>query len=365
MHDLSTISVIQKIEQIPERDRIVLATVENYKVIIKKDEFQVGDKCIYIYYDAALPIKPEYEFLRKNSYSKKYNVFRIKAMKMAGVISEGLVLPLSILPEDKRDLKVGTVLDDILEIKNYEELSSNEVFCNTQASSKKKTLFHHLMKYRWFRKIFGNRYERNRKLLFEYPCPKSDEENIEKIWDGIKNSTETFYLTAKAEGSAATYILRKKKLLCFSHNFYNDSGCWGKVAKIYDMKNALKKVNKFFKTEIAIQGEICGPGIQRNIYKFNDFKFFLYGAYDTKTGRRLNIGELDKIAELGGFQQVASLGTSNLLGSVDDMLENAVRPSVYNPELKYEEGVVWRNYTGSIHFKCKSRPYKLWWNRED
>ena len=360
MHDLSTISVIQKIEPIPERDRIVLATVENYKVIVKKDEFQVGDKCIYVYYDAALPIKPEFEFLRKNSYSKKYDVFRIRAMKMAGVISEGLVLPLTVLPEDKRNLKVGTVLDDILEIKSWEDLTSNEVFCNTQESNKKKTLFQKLMKFKWFRRIFGNRYERNRRLAFEYPCPKSDEENIEKAWDGVQGSTETFYLTAKAEGSASTYVIRKNKLLCFSHNFFNDSGCWGKVAKIYDMKNTLKKINKHFKTSVAIQGEICGPGIQKNIYELPDYKFYLYGAYDTKTGRRMNIDELNTIAEIGKLDQVISLGTSKMLGSVDEMLENAVRPSVYNPNLPYEEGIVWRNYTGSIHFKCKSRPYKIW-----
>ena len=360
MHDLSTISVIQKIESIPERDRIVLATVENYKVIVKKDEFQVGDKCIYVYYDAALPIKPEFEFLRKNSYSKKFDVFRIRAMKMAGVISEGLVLPLDILPEDKRNLKVGTVLDDILGIKSWEDLTSNEVFCNTQESNKKKTLFQKLMKFKWFRRIFGNRYERNRRLAFEYPCPKSDEENIEKAWDGVQGSTETFYLTAKAEGSASTYVIRKNKLLCFSHNFFNDSGCWGKVAKIYDMKNALKKINKHFKTSVAIQGEICGPGIQKNIYELPDYKFYLYGAYDIKTGRRMNIDELNTIAEIGKLDQVISLGTSKMLGSVDEMLENAVRPSVYNPKLPYEEGIVWRNYTGSIHFKCKSRPYKIW-----
>lgn len=360
MHDLSTISVIQKIEPIPERDRIVLATVENYKVIVKKDEFQVGDKCIYVYYDAALPIKPEFEFLRKNSYSKKYDVFRIRAMKMAGVISEGLVLPLTVLPEDKRNLKVGTVLDDILEIKSWEDLTSTEVFCNTQESNKKKTLFQKMMKFKWFRRVFGNRYERNRRIAFEYPCPKSDEENIEKAWDGVQGSTETFYLTAKAEGSASTYVIRKNKLLCFSHNFFNDSGCWGKAAKIYDMKNALKKINKHFRTSVAIQGEICGPGIQKNIYELPDYKFYLYGAYDIKTGRRMNIDELNTIAEIGKLDQVISLGTSKMLSSVDEMLENAVRPSVYNPKLPYEEGIVWRNYTGSIHFKCKSRPYKIW-----
>ena len=125
------------------------------------------------------------------------------------------------------------------------------------------------------------------------------------------------------------------------------------------MKNALKKIDKHFKTSVAIQGEICGPGIQKNIYNFPDFKFFLYGAYDIKTGRRMNIDELNTIAEIGKFDQVPSLGTSKILGSVDEMLENCNGDSVFK-DTKMREGVVWRNYTGSIHFKCKSRPYKIW-----
>lgn len=360
MHDQVVIAKIQKIEPIEGKDRIVLATVANYKSIIAKDEFKEGDNVVYCTYDTCLPEKPEYEFLRKRNWNDRIKMFRIRPMKMGGVISEGLVLPLTVLPEDKRNLKVGTDVTDIIGAKNYEDLTSNEVFCNTQESNKKKTLFQKLMKFKWFRRIFGNRYERNRRLAFEYPCPKSDEENIEKAWDGVCGSTETFYLTAKAEGSASTYAIRKNKLLCFSHNFFNDSGCWGKVAKIYDMKNALKKINNHFKTSVAIQGEICGPGIQKNIYELPDYKFYLYGAYDTKTGRRMNIDELNTIAEIGKLDQVISLGTSKMLGSVDEMLEAAVRPSVYNPKLPYEEGVVWRNYTGSIHFKCKSRPYKIW-----
>ena len=359
MHDQVVIAKIQKIEPIVGKDRIVLATVANYKSIVAKDEFKEGDNVVYCTYDTCLPEKPEYEFLRKRNWNDRIKMFRIRPLKLGGVISEGLVLPLTVLPEDKRNLKVGTDVTDIIGAKNYEDLTSTEVFCNTQESNKKKTLFQKMMKFKWFRRVFGNRYERNRRIAFEYPCPKSDEENIEKAWDGVCGATDTFYLSEKMEGSAATYAIRKNKLLCFSHNFFNDSSCWGKVAKIYDMKNALKKIDKHFKTSVAIQGEICGPGIQKNIYNFPDFKFFLYGAYDIKTGRRMNIDELNTIAEIGKFEQVPSLGTSKILGSVDDMLENCNGDSVFK-EAKMREGVVWRNYTGSIHFKCKSRPYKIW-----
>ena len=49
MHDLAKIATIQAIEPIPGKDRIVLATVENYKSIVKKDEFKEGDRVIYVF----------------------------------------------------------------------------------------------------------------------------------------------------------------------------------------------------------------------------------------------------------------------------------------------------------------------------
>lgn len=361
MHNLATISRIQEIHPIEGKDRIVLAKVENYNSIVQKDEFKPGDLCVYVYYDSFLPEKPEFEFLRKRCYSSRFGGgFRIKPIRMGGVVSEGLVLPLSILPENKRNFKEGTVLDDILGIRNWEDLASNETSNNLP--QKKKGRFYSLMKYSWFRRIFGNRYEKNRKKLYEYPCPKSDEDNIEKIWDDVKDSNILFYRSIKKEGQSSTYCLRKGRLLSFSHNFYNNGGSWGKVGAIYDMKNGLKRVNKRFNSSIAIQGEICGPGIQKNIYGYNDLKFFLFGAYDTKTGRRMDVDELHEIASIMNIPEVEYLEQKHILPTIEEMLEDCVIPCKENPNTPYEEGIVWRSYDGSIHFKCKSRPYKVWFS---
>ena len=58
IHDLATISVIQDIRPIEGKDRIELATVENYNSIVQKGEYKAGDKVIYIYYDSILPVRP-------------------------------------------------------------------------------------------------------------------------------------------------------------------------------------------------------------------------------------------------------------------------------------------------------------------
>jgi hypothetical protein len=60
---------------------------------------QVGNLVIYCEIDSFLPIKEEFEFLRKSSYKKMGDQegFRLKTIKLRGQISSGLILPLSIL----------------------------------------------------------------------------------------------------------------------------------------------------------------------------------------------------------------------------------------------------------------------------
>ena len=84
-------------------------------MIAKKDEFKVGDKCVYVEIDSVLPDKPEFDFLRKNN-------LRIKTMKMAGVISQGICFPLDILPEKpKGTYEVDEDVTGVIGIKQYEK----------------------------------------------------------------------------------------------------------------------------------------------------------------------------------------------------------------------------------------------------
>lgn len=353
MHELATISKIQDIQPIPDKDRIVLATVENYHSIVKKDEFKPGDKVIYVYYDAILPVRPEFEFLRKRCWSEKFQGFRIRPMKMGDAVSEGLVLPLSLIPGGER-LAVGTVVTGMLGIRR----------CDPDAQAPKIQ-----PKRRWWM-----RYPAMRKLmkLLGFPketkakgypdgIPKSDEENIEKCWDRVKDMKTDFIVTEKMEGTAAMYVLDKRKRLhTYSHNWEtNGEGIWGEVARKNNIEAGLLKVLRKMKERIAIEGEICGPGIQKNIYGFDKPRLFLYSAYDADTGRRLSYPELLKTASIMEVEKVPYIKTSRVLGSVEEMLKDAEGTSLFGKDVP-REGLVWRTEDGNVHFKCKSRPYKVW-----
>lgn len=62
MRKLATIRTIAEIRPIPEADRIEVAQIDGWEVVIsKKDNFSQGDKVVYIEIDSKMPATPEYE----------------------------------------------------------------------------------------------------------------------------------------------------------------------------------------------------------------------------------------------------------------------------------------------------------------
>lgn len=97
---LASIRKISDIQPIDGADMIELAIVDGWKVVVAKNVgHKVGDMVVYCEIDSFLPIKDEFEFLRKSSFKKMGDQegFRLKTSKLRGQISNGLILPLSIL----------------------------------------------------------------------------------------------------------------------------------------------------------------------------------------------------------------------------------------------------------------------------
>lgn len=361
MHDLAIISKIQSIEPIEGKDRIVLAKVENYDTIIQKEDFKVGDTVVYVFYDAILPVKPEYEFLRKRCWSEKWHGFRIRPMKMGGVVSEGLVLPMSVLPEGKK-YKIGQVVTDDLGIRYYDPDAQLE----NNSKRKGNWFLDKMMRYNWFRKFY-NKFFRKVTQKDGYPVwvDKSDEENIEKCYEDISKYPDTEYIVSeKMEGMAATFAIEKGKFKVYSHNFNVNSGAWVEVAKIYNLDTKLKKWAKEHDYDkIALQGEVCGPGIQGNIYGFTTLNLFVYGGW-YGNHQRMTWTEVEYVCKVLGLITVPVLDYNRKIYDLDKMIKDSDGNSVYVNGNNYvkREGLVWRTNDGKVHFKNKSRDYKIFWD---
>jgi len=357
--DLAIVTRVQKIEPIPNYDRVVKATIENYPVIVQKDQFKEGDLCVYVREDSLLPVKPEFEFLRKNSYSKLYNGFRIRNMKMCGMYSSGIAFSLSILPEGFQP-EEGDDVTDLLEVRKYDPEELQEM---VQVQNKvKNQILLFLMRFKWFRKLYAKLFG---KKVRQYPetVQKSDETNIEKLFNSYKTQRpdEEFYVTEKMEGSAGAWMLygKRRKYLVFSHNAIcssKDNNTWAKVGRMYN----LEKILRSEKRNLCIQGEVCGPNIQKNIYGFDDLRLFVYKVTDVDTGEALNYRDLVNFCSKHDLDMVPVLYENRLLlDTLDDMLKDCEGKSVLADVPR--EGLVWRSMIDqNIGFKCKSRAYQLW-----
>lgn len=99
----------------PNADTLNLTSINGENVIFKAGEFQKGDLAVYVPADAVVPSEvPGTEFLDK--YHR-----RVRPVRLRGIYSEGVLLPISVLRDfiDKRD--VGEDVQDILKITKHED----------------------------------------------------------------------------------------------------------------------------------------------------------------------------------------------------------------------------------------------------
>lgn len=97
---LATIRKIQKILPIENANAIELIKIDGWQCVAKKGEFLPDELCVYFEIDSFLPVRPEFEFLRKSSFRTMADGsegFRIRTVKLRGQVSQGIIFPLSIL----------------------------------------------------------------------------------------------------------------------------------------------------------------------------------------------------------------------------------------------------------------------------
>lgn len=354
MRKLASVKRISSIQPIEGKDRIVLATVDGWSVIVRKNEYQVGDQCVYVEIDSVLPEKPEFEFLRSGN-------FRIKTMKMGNVVSQGICFPMSILPPGH--YKGDQDVTEILGVKQYEKTMDTDPVVMTGKSSKKYPRF--LMHMKWFRDLVLPE-----KTTGDFPSflSKTDETRVQNI-PFILKSSERWVATEKIDGQSGTFVLVKKKSrLPFRRKAYEfivcsrnrrlvvpDSSSYWKVAEKYHIRDVLKRIIGDFDW-VAIQGECIGPKIQGNKYHVNDYDLFVFNVL--YPGRRIGSPIARSIIESAGMKFVPILDCGiQLPDTVDEVLQYAHGKSQLYDTLR--EGIVFRTIDGRKSFKAVDPLYLL------
>lgn len=360
MRKLATIREVSEIRPIEGRDRIVLATVDGWHVIVTKEDFHVGTKCVYCEIDSVLPEKPEFEFLRPKK-------FRIRTMKMAGVISQGICFPLTILPpkKDGSEYEIGEDVTDIIGVKQYEETMDTG---DRELPKNKKKYPVFLMRFKWFRWLVLPKKTKGDKGGFPKFISKTDEERVQNMpW--ILEDKREWIATEKIDGQSGTFALVKHKKLFRTKYEYivcsrnlrlsrKDMSSYWQVSDKYQIENALR--NLIGDREwIAIQGECIGPKIQKNKYGVKDFDLYVFNLI-YPTGR---VGSIlaKNICENKGLNFVPILDEHVILpDTIDEILAYAHGKSQLADTLR--EGIVFRTHDGKQSFKAVDPEFLLKWS---
>ena len=316
-------------------DAIELALVDGWQVVVAKNVgYQQNDLVIYCEIDSFLPIREEFEFLRRTSYKKMADRegFLLKTIRLRGQISQGLILPITVLGDNTSGLYEGMDVTEKLGIVKYEA----PIPASLQG------------------KVKGS---------FPSFIPKTDEErvqNLEKEYNQlIFSSKHQLYVTEKLDGSSYTAYFNRGQFGVCSRNLElletEDNTYW-KVTRDLKIEEKLRSLGR----NISLQGELIGEGIQGNPYKLRGQTVKFFTGYDIDSGRRIPIREfLDLLKKLGlESVPVLHLGDFILPQTVPDMLKWADGPSQLNPNFP-REGVVVRSLDGTVSFKSISNQFLL------
>lgn len=348
MRKLASIEIIEKLEPIPNADKILKATVKGWECVVAKvDNFNVGDKVIYIEVDSVLPPRPEFSFLKERKY-------RVRTIKLRKQISQGLVLPLSYV---KGNFNVGDDVTKLLGITKYDPQAEAEKQVVKSLNSKSKNpLISFLMRFRWFRKLYAKFVVQNCAFPTEI-VKKTDEERIQNLpnaFEDWRDRKVPFYATEKIDGCSATFFLNDGKFGVCSRNVWlrkEDNSYYWEVARRFQLEETLHSLSEFFGAKcVAIQGEIIGQSIQGNKYKISGFDFYVFNV--VIDGLRLDQDKIITICKEHKLKSVPVIFKGYALPeTIHDLIEVAKGKSKLL-ETQDREGLVFRNYKENISFKA-------------
>jgi len=349
---LASVQVITDIQPIPDADKIVTASILGWQVVVKKNEFNIGDKVCYIQIDTVVPELPEYEFLRERK-------FRVRTIKLRKQISQGLIVPLP-----KGNWKEGNDVTEIIGVKKYEKPDNNpERYEKPRMPKKWYKKWIYLFKYNFLYKLFPKL-----QRLSRSPFPKNlvsitDEERIQNIPQVLSQyAGKLFVVSYKLDGSSITIIhskvLGKSKFRICSRRFelHDKKNDWYKVFIDTDFQIEISKLVKHFKTDdIIVQGEAIGKfnGNHHNLQKEQIRLFNIY-----VDGKRLNQKDFIQVCLANNIPHCPMYKEIVLNHTLSEILQLSEIKDVLNPSVD-AEGLVWRCVEDNLSFKVINNKYLL------
>jgi RNA ligase (TIGR02306 family) len=334
----------------PQADNLEITSVYGkggYPCIFRTGEFNEGDLAVYVPVDALMPPgNPAWEFLRPD--------WRIKAKRLCGIFSQGLLLPMSVL-DRQFDLDVqraggnpASNASSLLRNFDWQEGDNVQSYLGIQKYEEDRHLYMSgdVMKSpSWFREytdIEGWKYGANKYVL----------------QDG-----EEVVLREKIHGANGRWAFDTQLWVGSREHARKEGGSiWWAAAQAHELAEKLK-----YYPNIILFGEVYGPKVQKLSYGVGDgVRIRAFDAYYVNQSRYMNHDEFEDFCQLHIGVETAPILYRGPWSQ--ELLKLAEEKSVVAPGQISEGFVVkpvierWdeRVKGGRVIFKVISEAYHMW-----
>jgi RNA ligase (TIGR02306 family) len=252
---LASIARVSAIEPIAGADAIELARIAGWQCVVKKGEFRAGDLGVYFEIDSIPPDDDRFRWLwkKESADGSRPAKFRIRTLRLRGALSQGLLMPLAQVRVD------GAVGDDVtaaLGVTKYEPPAPSGMG--------------------------------DYRAPFPGVVEKTDEMRVQSfpaLLDEMRG--RAFIATVKIDGTSATFLVDPRDgafHACGRNQSIRDGeNLYWYIVRKHRLDEVLARVPRF-----AVQGEIAGPGIQKNPLALKDKSLFVFSIFDMENRRYLS-----------------------------------------------------------------------------
>lgn len=381
--ELAYVVKVDEIRPIEGADRVEVAIVNGWHIMVRKDQFKPGDLAIYFEIDSKVPAEEPFMFLEPKH-------FKIKTQKYfkGTVISQGLLMSFEDFGWNRDAYRLGDFLTQKLKVTyavdedNVRKAASVDKY--KKMAQRHGKLFSHqpfrwLMRRDWGKKVlfvfFGK--AKDKKTGWPAWVSKTDEERVQNMpW--ILENKNPWVATEKIDGTSTTFtmkriktrFLKKEKFefyICSRNVVFDkpdkacfyDTNVYTEMAEKYNVEAVLQKIlkNRPDLKWVTLQGETYGQGIQKREYSLKEHNFMGFNFITSAEGR-WDSKRASKLMMEFGIPWVPIVDENFILpDTVDELLTIATGDSVVDGGMR--EGLVFRSQDGVQSFKAVSNEFLL------
>lgn len=286
LHDVILV-VVDSIRPHPDADTLSITEVNGNPVVFKTGTLNVNDLAVYFPIDSLLPIKnPVFEFLKKKETQETH---RLRACRLRGVFSQGLLIPLSSFDESTQHAIRAAIVNNgsecdlrsLLNVGTYEIDEEGSTSYNRQGG-------------RWW----------TSGATSGPSISKYDIEGYGK-YRRLLTPGEQIVLTEKIHGANARYVYHDGKFYAGSRTQWKREDphdmWWSILDKYPGMREFLIQY-----PDHVLFGEVYGQ-VQDLKYGLDGHSFVAFDIYDMKTSTWLGFNVFSHMTDIFGIPTVPVL----------------------------------------------------------